>query len=123
MRSSIPAENASSGATLAPILAEIAWEQGKGEQAQSLLVPRLETIDNFCPPDGLSRGYIILARQAVKWGDWRKPNHYYCMPKGWRPSAAGCGRRLRCWPERIAVALHAGDKLAARRAAASPADP
>lgn len=61
-------ENASSGATLAPILAEIAWEQGKGEQAQSLLVPRLETIDSFCPPDGLSRTYIVLARQARETG-------------------------------------------------------
>ena len=61
-------ENASSGATLAPILAEIAWEQGKGEQAQSLLVPRLETIDSFCPPDGLSRSYIVLARQARETG-------------------------------------------------------
>ncbi|MDX5626915.1 MULTISPECIES: LuxR C-terminal-related transcriptional regulator [unclassified Brenneria] len=57
-------ENSSSGATLAPILAEIAWEQGDVDRVDALLSLRLEMIDNFCPPDGLSRCYIVLARQA-----------------------------------------------------------
>lgn len=92
-------ENASSGATLAPILAEIAWEQGKGEQAQSLLVPRLETIDSFCPPDGLSRTYIVLARQARETGRLAEAESLLLHAEG--------------LAERIAVALHAGDKLAA----------
>lgn len=54
----------SSGATLAPILAEIAWEQGETQRIDALLTLRLETIDDFCPPDGFSRCYIVLARRA-----------------------------------------------------------
>lgn len=56
--------NSSSGATLAPILAEIAWERGDVGRIDALLTLRLEMIDNFCPPDSLSRCYIVLARQA-----------------------------------------------------------
>lgn len=56
--------NSSSGATLAPILAEIAWEQGDIGRIDALLTLRLEMIDHFCPPDSLSRCYIVLARQA-----------------------------------------------------------
>ncbi|QTF08416.1 AAA family ATPase [Brenneria izadpanahii] len=58
-------DNSSSGATLAPILAEIAWEQGDIGRIDALLTLRLEMIDNFCPPDSLSRCYIVLARQAL----------------------------------------------------------
>ncbi|MEC5341502.1 LuxR C-terminal-related transcriptional regulator [Brenneria populi] len=57
-------ENSSSGATLAPILAEVAWEQGDVGRIDALLTLRLEMIDHFCPPDSLSRCYIVLARQA-----------------------------------------------------------
>ncbi|KAA8996627.1 AAA family ATPase [Affinibrenneria salicis] len=56
--------NSSSGATLAPILAEIAWERGDDERVDALLSLRLEMIDSFCPPEGLCRCYIVLARQA-----------------------------------------------------------
>jgi len=57
--------NTSSGATLAPLLAAIAWEQGKTEQIDELLRPRLQMIDNFAPPEGLSDCYITLAKLAV----------------------------------------------------------
>lgn len=57
--------HASSGATLAPILAEIAWEQGNMTQIDELLTPRLPMIDSVCSPDGFSRCYIVLARQAL----------------------------------------------------------
>ncbi|MDQ7854307.1 LuxR C-terminal-related transcriptional regulator [Klebsiella michiganensis] len=106
-------ENASSGATLAPILAEIAWEQGKGEQAQSLLVPRLETIDNFCPPDGLSRGYIILARQAREMGRLAEAESLLLHAEGLAAQRGWLRAQAPLLAERIAVALHAGDKLAA----------
>jgi len=57
--------HSSSGATLAPLLAAIAWEQGKTEPVDELLRPRLQMIDNFSPPEGLSYCYITLARQAM----------------------------------------------------------
>ena len=57
--------NTSSGATLAPLLAAIAWEQGQTEKIDELLRSRLHMIDNFAPPEGLSDCYITLARQAA----------------------------------------------------------
>lgn len=57
-------QNSSSGATLAPLLADIAWERGDIDQVNSLLSLRLGMIDDFCPPDGLSLCYSVLARQA-----------------------------------------------------------
>ena len=57
-------QNSSSGATLAPLLAEIAWERGDSERVNSLLNLRLGMIDDFCPSDGLSLCYVVLARQA-----------------------------------------------------------
>lgn len=65
--------NSSSGATLAPVLAEITWEKGDVDRMDGLLTLRLQMIDDFRPPDGLSACYILLARQAqlkgetVKW--------------------------------------------------------
>ncbi|MBS1205606.1 MAG: helix-turn-helix transcriptional regulator [Proteobacteria bacterium] len=56
--------NSSSSATLAPLLAEIAWEQGNDERLEELLTLRLQTIDDVCPPDGLSSCYRVLARNA-----------------------------------------------------------
>ncbi|MBM1115008.1 AAA family ATPase [Klebsiella grimontii] len=109
-------ENASSGATLAPILAEIAWEQGKGEQAQSLLVPRLETIDSFCPPDGLSRSYIVLARQARQareTGRLAEAESLLLHAEGLAAQRGWLRAQAPLLAERIAVALHAGDKQAA----------
>lgn len=57
-------QNSSSGATLAPLLADIAWERGDIDQVNSLLSLRLGMIDDYCPPDGLSLCYGVLARQA-----------------------------------------------------------
>ena len=89
-------ENASSGATLAPILAEIAWEQGKGERkAYWFRVWRPSTA--FVRPMALAAATSFWPARPGKRGGWRRPNHYYCMPKDWRPNAAGCGRRRRCW--------------------------
>ena len=62
--------NTSSGATLAPILAAIAWEHGEVERIDDLLRPRLKMIDDFSPPEGLSRCYIVLARQALLRGEY-----------------------------------------------------
>lgn len=56
--------NTSSGATLAPLLAAIAWEKGETEHIDELLRPRLQMIDSFAPPEGLSDCYITLARLA-----------------------------------------------------------
>ncbi|HCI9399859.1 TPA: helix-turn-helix transcriptional regulator [Klebsiella variicola] len=54
-----------SGATLAPLLAEIAYECQSGDSPDHLLADRLEFIDRFSPPDALSRCYTYLARQAL----------------------------------------------------------
>lgn len=54
-----------SGATLAPLLAEIAYEQRSLDSLDNLLADRLELIDRFSPPDALSRCYTCLARQAL----------------------------------------------------------
>ncbi|MXF45554.1 helix-turn-helix transcriptional regulator [Raoultella sp. Lac2] len=54
-----------SGATLAPLLAEIAYECKSRDSLEHLLADRLELIDRFSPPDALSRCYIYLARQAL----------------------------------------------------------
>lgn len=54
-----------SGATLAPLLAEIAYECQRGDSPEHLLADRLEFIDRFSPPDALSRCYTYLARQAL----------------------------------------------------------
>ncbi|HCQ8128101.1 TPA: helix-turn-helix transcriptional regulator [Klebsiella quasipneumoniae subsp. similipneumoniae] len=54
-----------SGATLAPLLAEIAYECQRGDSPDHLLADRLEFIDRFSPPDALSRCYTYLARQAL----------------------------------------------------------
>ncbi|OAT75347.1 helix-turn-helix transcriptional regulator [Mangrovibacter phragmitis] len=54
-----------SGATLAPLLAEIAYECKSLDSLDNLLTDRLEFIDRFSPPDALCRCYTCLARQAL----------------------------------------------------------
>jgi LuxR family maltose regulon positive regulatory protein len=54
-----------SGATLAPLLAEMAYERKNLDSLNTLLADRLEFIDRFGPPDALSRCYTYLARQAL----------------------------------------------------------
>ncbi|CAI0982642.1 Serine/threonine-protein kinase pknK [Serratia rubidaea] len=60
--------HSTSGATLAPLLAEIAYERRSLESLDRLLADRLELIDRFSPPDALSRCYTYLARQAMHGG-------------------------------------------------------
>jgi LuxR family maltose regulon positive regulatory protein len=81
-------QNSSSGATLAPLLAEIAWERGDSEQVNSLLNLRLGMIDDFCPSDGLSLCYVVLARQAQLNAQPDEAMTLYAMPgncveRGW----------------------------------------
>jgi LuxR family maltose regulon positive regulatory protein len=57
--------NSSSVATLTPLLAAVASERGDGVYARSLLIPHLSMIDDFCPADGVSLCYRVLARQAM----------------------------------------------------------
>ena len=54
-----------SGATLAPLLAEIAYERGQIDALDGLLSDKLELIDRFSPPDALRYCYVSLARQAL----------------------------------------------------------
>lgn len=62
--------HSSSGATLAPLLAAIAWTRGEGDAAHALLAPRLGMIDDCCPADGVSLCYAILARWAQTNGQY-----------------------------------------------------
>ncbi|MEE7535291.1 AAA family ATPase [Klebsiella huaxiensis] len=102
--------NSSSGATLAPILAEIAWEKGDVEQVQSLLAPRLEMIDNFCPPDGLSRCYIVLARQAREAGEREKAESLLLHAEGLAAQRGWLRAQAPLLAERLAMSLLAGDR-------------
>lgn len=54
-----------SGATLAPLLAEMAYERKNFDSLDNLLAERRDFIDRFSPPDALSRCYTYLARQAL----------------------------------------------------------
>ncbi|VUS86770.1 LuxR C-terminal-related transcriptional regulator [Klebsiella spallanzanii] len=105
--------NSSSGATLAPILAEIAWEKGDVEQVQSLLAPRLEMIDNFCPPDGLSRCYIVLARQAREAGEREKAESLLLHAEGLAAQRGWLRAQAPLLVERLAMSLIAGDRSTA----------
>lgn len=106
--------HSSSGATLAPILAEIAWEQGEVSRIDALLTLRLEMIDNFSPPDGLSRCYIILARQAQLNGqpEEAEPLLFHAeqltISRGWSRA------RVPLLAERLTIRLRQGDVDGAR---------
>ncbi|TLV21437.1 helix-turn-helix transcriptional regulator [Klebsiella indica] len=105
--------NSSSGATLAPILAEIAWEQGKEVQIQNLLIPRLGMIDDFCPPDGLIRCYVVLARQAREMGRLAEAESLLLHAEGVAVQRGWLRAQAPLLAERLALALHVGNKLAA----------
>ena len=51
----------------APLLAELFYERGHFDEAESLLVERMPTIDALVMLEGVRRGYIVLARIAA----WR----------------------------------------------------
>lgn len=107
--------NSSSGATLAPLLAEIAWERGDNGLVDSLLRPRLGMIDDFCPPDGLSLCYGVLARQALLNAQpdeaWALLNHaeQLSIQRGWWRA------RIALLAEQVTLSLRAGEQENARR--------
>ncbi|PWC12383.1 helix-turn-helix transcriptional regulator [Brenneria roseae subsp. americana] len=106
--------HSSSSATLAPILAEIAWEQGEVGRIDALLTLRLEMIDSFSPPDGLSRCYIILARQAQLSGqpEEAEPLLFHAekltISRGWSRA------RVPLLAEKLTIRLRQGDVDGAR---------
>ena len=105
--------HSSSGATLAPILAEIAWEQGEVQSIATLLMFRLEMIDDFCPPDGFSRCYIVLARLARFNGQTDEMTSLLLHAEGLAVQRGWLRAQAPLLAERICNALHAGDRAAA----------
>ncbi|MEB6462974.1 LuxR C-terminal-related transcriptional regulator [Raoultella ornithinolytica] len=105
--------HSSSGATLAPILAEIAWEQGEVQHIPTLLTLRLEMIDDFCPPDGFSRCYIVLAKLAQRDGRTDEMTSLLLHAEGLAVQRGWLRAQAPLLAERIANALHAGDRAAA----------
>ncbi len=53
----------------APLLAELFYERGHFDEAESLLVERMPTIDALVMLEGVRRGYIVLARIAASRSD------------------------------------------------------
>ncbi|WP_434638909.1 LuxR C-terminal-related transcriptional regulator [Klebsiella sp. I138] len=105
--------HSSSGATLAPILAEIAWEQGEVQPITTLLMLRLEMIDDFCPPDGFSRCYIVLARLARFNGQTDEMASLLLHAEGLAVQRGWLRAQAPLLAERIFNALQAGDRAAA----------
>lgn len=103
----------SSGATLAPILAEIAWEQGEVQRIHGLLTLRLAMIDDFCPPEGFSRCYIVLARQARLNGQPDEMASLLLHAEGLAVQRGWLRAQAPLLAERITHALEAGDRAAA----------
>ncbi|MCW2477150.1 LuxR C-terminal-related transcriptional regulator [Candidatus Symbiopectobacterium sp. NZEC151] len=101
--------HSSSSATLAPLLAEIAWEQGDIARINALLTPRLQMIDDVCPPDGFSRCYLVLAQQAQLTGREEEANalllhaENLTLQRGWRHA------RVSLLAQRITFQLQSGD--------------
>jgi len=105
----------SSSATLAPLLALIACERGDDERANALLTQHLPMIDEFCPPDGLSLCYRVLADLAQANARYAEADalllhaERLSMQRGWwRASIA-------LLAERVALCLNAGETDNAKR--------
>ncbi|MCW2488504.1 helix-turn-helix transcriptional regulator [Candidatus Symbiopectobacterium sp. NZEC127] len=105
--------HSSSSATLAPLLAEIAWEQGDIARINALLTPRLQMIDDVCPPDGFSRCYLVLAQQAQLTAREEEANalllhaENLTIQRGWRHA------RVSLLAQRITFQLQSGDNAEA----------
>lgn len=105
--------HSSSSATLSPLLAEIAWEQGDAARINALLTLRLQMIDDFCPPDGFSRCYIVLAQQAQLNAQEEEANalllhaENLALQRGWRHA------RVSLLAQRITFLLQSGDNVEA----------
>lgn len=107
--------NASSGATLAPLLAEIAWEQDDMARIDALLPLRLRMIDDVCPPDGLSSCYIVLARKAQR-NDEKHEAQALLQHAGQLAARRGwLQASVLLLAERLALHLQAGDNALAEQ--------
>ena len=107
--------NTSSGATLAPILAAIAWELGETAPVDDLLRPRLKMIDDFAPPEGLSRCYIVLARQALLRGEIQDAEALLIHAEQLATQRGWLGALAPLLAERITFSLKSGNRGKAQR--------
>ncbi len=107
--------NSSSGATLTPLLAEIAWEQGSAERIDALLTLRLRTIDDVCPPDGLSSCYRVLARHAQQNGQYHDAQALLQHAERLASQRGWLRTRALLLAERLDLCLQAGDDNGAER--------
>jgi LuxR family maltose regulon positive regulatory protein len=57
--------HSSAAAIGAPLLAELLYEQGRFDEAESLLIERMPTIDAVVMLEGVRRSYVVLARIAA----------------------------------------------------------
>jgi LuxR family maltose regulon positive regulatory protein len=83
------------------------------QRIPTLLTLRLETIDDFCPPDGFSRCYIVLARLAQRHGQTDEMTSLLLHAEGLAVQRGWLRAQAPLLAERIANALHVGDKAAA----------
>lgn len=105
----------SSGATLAPLLAAIAWEQGKAEKIDELLRSRLHMIDNFAPPEGLSDCYITLAKQAALRGQVSEAESWLTHAEQLATQREWAGALAPLIAERIKLYIQSGDIVSAHQ--------
>jgi LuxR family maltose regulon positive regulatory protein len=70
-------------------------------------------IDDFCPPDGFSRCYIVLARLAQRHGQTDEMTSLLLHAEGLAVQRGWLRAQAPLLAERIANALHAGDRAAA----------
>ncbi|VFS75051.1 ATP-dependent transcriptional regulator [Raoultella planticola] len=83
------------------------------QRIPTLLTLRLEMIDDFCPPDGFSRCYIVLARLAQRHGQTDEMTSLLLHAEGLAVQRGWLRAQAPLLAERIANALHAGDRTAA----------
>lgn len=108
-------DNSSSGATLAPLLAAIDWEFGHLEPIEGLLRFRLQMIDSFAPPEGLSHCYIILSRLAVLNNQPSEAESLLTHAEQLAGQRGWSGTLAPLLAERIALCIQSGDIAKARR--------
>ncbi|MHC1481216.1 LuxR C-terminal-related transcriptional regulator [Frateuria aurantia] len=99
----------SSGATLAPVLAEIAYERGDDDLMDHLLADKLDQIDRFSPPDGLRRCYVSLARRALHDGAPQHAEHLLEHARGLAISRGWKRLEALLLAEQLRVRLHRDD--------------
>lgn len=102
--------NSSSGATLAPILAAIAWERGEVEHIDALLRLRLKMIDDFAPPDSLSHCYLVLARQAQHDGQTQEAEALLVHAEQLAAQRGWSGAQAPLLAEQLTLSLASGNR-------------